>query len=316
MKNNLIARISNGFGNQMFLYATAFAFSKELNRELLLDVHTGPNQLLKKNLKKKFKHFVPKYELSVFNISANILARKFTFDSKIGYFKRKLFIFFDKYSKKQKFILEKKKLSKKTSFSDIYLKSKYQTTAHIEGYFESEKYFLKYRPQLINEFSFKNNINYSKSYYDLITNSNSVSLAIRRDRYSETLDDDKDETKLNKTNIFENLQYDYIIKSINYFNNHIVKPKFFLFSDSFDNLDKRFFNITGLIFIKNNFTDKGLEDFYLMSKCKHFAVAPTSFHWWAAWLNTANNKICLRPSDNTLNPSNNIDFWPDSWISI
>ncbi len=103
---------------------------------------------------------------------------------------------------------------------------------------------------------------------------------------------------------------------IDYCNNHIAKPKFFLFSDSFDNLDKRFFNITGLIFIKNNFTDKALEDFYLMSKCKHFAVAPTSFHWWAAWLNTANNKICLRPSDNTLNPSDNIDFWPDSWISI
>ena len=110
MKNNLIARISNGFGNQMFLYATAFAFSKELNRELLLDVHSGPNQLLKKNLKKKFKHFIPKYELSVFNISANVLTSKLTFDSKIGYFKRKLFIFFDKFYKKKKFILENKDL--------------------------------------------------------------------------------------------------------------------------------------------------------------------------------------------------------------
>ena len=37
MKNNLIARISNGFGNQMFLYATAFAFSKKLNKELSLN---------------------------------------------------------------------------------------------------------------------------------------------------------------------------------------------------------------------------------------------------------------------------------------
>ena len=316
MKSKLVTRISNGFGNQMFLYAAAFAFSKELNRELLLDTYTGPNQLLKKNLKKKFKHFIPKYELSVFNISANALAHELTFDSKIGYFKRKFFIFFDRFYKKKKFILENKGLSKKTLFSDIYLKNKYQSTAYIEGYFESEKYFLKYRPQLLNEFSFKNNINYLKNYFDLITNSNSVSLAIRRDRYSETLDDDRDEAKLKKTNHFENLQYNYIIKSIDYFKNHIEKPKFFLFSDNFDNLDKRFFNITGLIFIKNNLTDKGLEDFYLMSKCKHFAVAPTSFHWWAAWLNTSSDKVCLRPSDDMLNPSDNIDFWPDSWIPI
>ena len=58
------------------------------------------------------------------------------------------------------------------------------------------------------------------------------------------------------------------------------------------------------------------EDFFLMSKCKHFAVAPTSFHWWAAWLNNGADKICLRPSNEFLNPSNNSDFWPESWIKI
>ena len=53
-----------------------------------------------------------------------------------------------------------------------------------------------------------------------------------------------------------------------------------------------------------------------MYKCKHFAVAPTSFHWWAAWLNNNDDKICLRPSNDFLNPSNSADFWPDSWIKI
>jgi hypothetical protein len=316
MKNNLIARISNGFGNQMFLYATAFAFSKKLNKELLLDVYTGPNQLIKKNLKKRFKHYKPKYELSVFDISSKVLPRKFTFDTSAGYFKRKFFLFLDKFYKKKQFIIEYKDSFKKTFYSDSYLKKNYQDTAYIEGYFESEKYFFDFRSELLKEFQFTHKINCSKNYYDQITNSNSVSLAIRRDRYNERFDDDNDEDKVKKTHLFENLQYDYIVKSIGYFKSHIDSPKFFLFSDSFDNLDKRFFDIEELIFIKDNLTDKGLEDFYLMSKCKHFAVAPTSFHWWAAWLNTADNKIVLRPSNNVLNPSDNINFWPENWISI
>ena len=41
MSKNLIIRISNGFGNQMFLYAAAYAFSKKLGYNLLIDDETG-----------------------------------------------------------------------------------------------------------------------------------------------------------------------------------------------------------------------------------------------------------------------------------
>ena len=54
--------------------------------------------------------------------------------------------------------------------------------------------------------------------------------------------------------------------------------------------------------------------FFLCLNVKNYAVAPTSFNWWSAWLNNNPNKICLRPKN--INPSTNIDFWPDSWIKI
>ena len=57
----IIARISNGFGNQMFLYSAAYALSKKLNRKLELDIFSGLNSLKKKNLNKSFKHFLPQY---------------------------------------------------------------------------------------------------------------------------------------------------------------------------------------------------------------------------------------------------------------
>ena len=60
--------------------------------------------------------------------------------------------------------------------------------------------------------------------------------------------------------------------------------------------------------------NKTLNDFYLLTQCKYFIVGPSTFSWWGAWLSNNENKICIRPK--SINPSNNLDFWPESWISI
>ena len=44
----IIARISNGFGNQMFMYANAFHLSKKFNTNLIIDNKSG--YFKKKNL--------------------------------------------------------------------------------------------------------------------------------------------------------------------------------------------------------------------------------------------------------------------------
>ena len=59
MKKKLIVRVANGLGNQLFIYATAYAFAKQLDRELLIDEKSG---FL--NEERKIK-----YELDSFNIS-------------------------------------------------------------------------------------------------------------------------------------------------------------------------------------------------------------------------------------------------------
>ena len=314
LNKNLIAKISNGFGNQMFLYAASYAFSKKMNYNLLLDVKTGINSLKKIDKKKKFKHYEPKFELNIFKLSANIASDHFCFDDIYGYLKKKIYILLDKFTQKKRIVNEIKNDLKKTSYSDIYLKNKFHKDVFIDGHFESEKYFNEFRDDLLNEFTFNKKITCNKNFLEMINSSNSVSIAIRRDRYSEFISDDLDEQKIKKTLKFENLQYDYIKRSINFLKNKIDQPKFFIFSDNFKNLDKIFPKNNDLVFINTHILNQTIEDFYLMSQCKHYIVAPTSFHWWAAWLNQNPNKICLRPKD--INPSNNIDFWPDSWLSI
>ena len=312
--NNLIAKVSNGFGNQMFLYATSYAFSKKMDYTLLLDIETGIKNLKKIDSKKKFKHYKPKFELDIFNISAKKADRKYRFDFFLGYFTKKIIYFLDKISNKKRTICEIKKNDKKTSFDNNLLKKKFNSNVYIDGYFESEKYFNEYRQELLKEFSFKDKINCNPKYLKMITSTNSVSMAIRRDRYSEFKSDNSDSQKIKKTLDFENLQYEYIYRSMEFIKKKISSPKFYLFSDNFDGLKNIFTETDDLFFIDTHLSNKTIEDFYLMYNCKHYIVAPTSFHWWAAWLNQNPNKICLKPKN--INSSNNIDFWPDSWISI
>ncbi len=236
------------------------------------------------------------------------------FESKLNYIRRKIYILLDKLRINKSFIFEKKNLDNNFFYSKPVINLSSFKDLYIEGYFECEKYFIDYRSDILKEFSFKNKINFNKKYYNDIINSNSVSLAFRSDRFTERYSDDFSIDKINKTKNFDDKQFEFIINSINFFKQKISNPRFFLFSDNFDNLESKFVNIPNIIFVKNFLSNKVLEDFFLMSVCKNYAVAPTSFHWWSAWLNNNPDKICLRPRN--INPSNNIDFWPDNWIKI
>ena len=311
----IIARISNGFGNQMFLYAVAFSLSKKLNRKLELDILSGLNSLKKKNLSKKFKHFNPQYELKYFNLSSKIANQKDCFDTSLTKLKRKILLFLDKIFYRKNFIIEKRNRFKKTSFYNLnYDNTLLHNKIFIEGYFESEKYFLEYRNELINEFSLKKKISCINNIKNKILNTNSVSMAIRADRYNERISDDSHKGNIIKSKKYELKQFKYILRAINYFNKNVKNPRFFIFSDNPKKIEKLFFNLRNVYVVTDYKSNKIIEDYYLMSLCKHFAVSPTTFHFWPAWLSNYKRKICLRPKD--LNPSNNSDYWPESWISI
>ena len=63
----------------------------------------------------------------------------------------------------------------------------------------------------------------------MISNTNSVSMAIRADRFNEREADDKNKENVIKSHNFELLQYKYILRAINFFNKNIKNPTFFLY---------------------------------------------------------------------------------------
>ena len=298
MSKKIIVRIAEGIGNQLFMYAHAYSLSKNINYDLFIDNTSG---YFKK------KNQVRSYQLDKFNIDTSLSKKNYRFVTLSLNIKRNILKKLDFFKKKKLFLLERTFDNKITQYIDTDMNN-FSDLLYIEGYFESEKYFKKFKNKLKSKFIIKDKyLDQNNKFIELLKNNNSVSISVRQNRYSERgiVDNDKS-LKFTKNTI------DYIYKAISFFKKKIPNPRFFIWSNDFKNLNN-YFNKNEFTFIENQ-NNKSLNDFNLFRYSKHFIVGPTSFHRWGAWLNETPDKICVRPSN--INPSNNKDFWPDAWIKI
>ena len=299
MKKTLIVRIGEGLGNQLFMYANAYSLSKKFDYILYIDEESG---FFKKRRSRS-------YNLDIFNIPENICPDKLKFNNFIKNLKRKLLKFFDNFTKNKRFIIEKIDKNKQTKFEEISKLESIQM--YIEGHYESELYFKDFEIDLKKNLKIKDDlININNPYIDQIKQSNSVSIHLRKNRYSEDLNN-QNISNNEKDTLFEKNLINYVNRSIKYMDNKLQNPHYFIWSNEPDQYKKLFLDQKKFTFIEN---DNLSIDFYLFSLCKNFIVGPSTFHWWGSWLNENTKKICLRPKD--INPSNNKDFWPKDWISI
>jgi len=309
MQNNLILRLSNGLGNQLFMYASAFAMAKKLNRNLLIDNETAFES----------RNNIRKYELDHFNISSKIAPNVFKFKNYNGYFHRKILKKVDYFKKKKSFLIEKKNNKKISLYNDDFLNLNLSKNVYLEGHFETESYFKDYKYDITKEFTFNNTIlNIKNDIIEQISNSNSVCVCIRQGRYNDQEKNKNVSSQIKKSWTFTLEQIEYTLKCVKNLKNKLDNPKFFLWSNDFTNLDK-YFPEKEFTLVNNSKITGFIFDLYLMTLAKHYVVAPTSFNWWGAWLSkNKKNALILRPSENLFSEFflNNKDFWPSDWIEI
>lgn len=98
----------------------------------------------------------------------------------------------------------------------------------------------------------------------------------------------------------------------------VRSPRFFIFSDDLD-----FARTCGVCPQEAVFVDcveewNPYDALRLMSLCKHFIIANSSFSWWGAWLAENQSKIVTRPEPWFSNmPENDTrDLCPEEWIAV
>ena len=311
MKKKIIVRISNEIGNQIFMFASAFSIAKKMNRDLLIDDETA--FLSKKN--------ISKFALNNFHIKVKKADDKFKFKDFRGYLKRKFLKKTEFLRSKKNFFIEKKDKNKITFFNQDFLNYNFSDNIFLEGHFESEKYFINYKDEILDQLTFVHQNQYQNNpFYSKILNNNSVGICLRQNRFTEG------KNRLNnlnrtKSEIYTNEQISYINKSASLFKGKISKPIFYLWSNDFNNINFKKFEFDFIpvdLSIYKEEQDIRATSLFLLSKCKHFITIPSTFSWWGAWLSTNKSKIIMRPSTESFSNFrvNNTDFWPSNWIKI
>jgi hypothetical protein len=165
----------------------------------------------------------------------------------------------------------------------------------IEGYFQSYKYFDKYRKQILNEFIFKKEILY-KCFNIISKYQNTVAIHVRRGDY------------VNHSG-FWTVTPQYLQAALSQFDDK--EYTFLIFSDDINWCKQTF--PEGVVFMENN---GQFVDLCLMSMCEHNIIANSSYSWWGAYLNKNENKRIIAPSKWFTDAKSLNDLYPNEWIII
>lgn len=177
---------------------------------------------------------------------------------------------------------------------------------YLEGYWQTEKYFIKIRETILKDFTFPEiEDEKNKRLMENIQHSNSVGIHIRRGDY---LEDNNLESHGRVCDI------KYYQKAVEYIKRHVSKPAFYVFSDDMEWV-KENLNLENAQFVNWNHKTDSYRDMQLMSICNHQIIANSTFSWWAAWLNENPQKIVVVPST-WINGMDTPDIWCEEWVKI
>lgn len=283
----IIVHLSGGLGNQMFQYATGRALAIRNNDTLKVDISS---------FGKSEKETLRTYKLNNFNIKTEVASQDEIRElSNTNLLKRVINRLGGYWGP---FIVEKTR-----GFDKRVLKL--HGNLYLYGYWQSEKYFLKYRKIILNDFELK--VDVSKKHGSIlkeIENSTSVSLHIRRGDYTSS---PIAAARLGFCGL------DYYVRASRYIETKMANPKYYVFSDDMDWVIKNLKLNYPVKFIERG---EDYEEMYLMSCCRHNITANSSYSWWGAWLNKSKDKIVICPKKWFNDGGSSDSLVPNGWVKL
>lgn len=291
----IVTRLIGGLGNQMFQYAVGRAVARRSKALLALDVSGFANYDLRR------------YELAEFNIAAHVASEKQLISLGVV---SKPPTFINRLLKRMGYAAPEHVLREASFTYDSRIESA-SAPVYLDGYWQSEKYFVHIAEELRQEFSLRDawdEANEAMAAQIRAAGSGAVSLHIRRGDYV---------SNAHTAQYHGVCSLDYYRDAVSHIASHIEQPHFFVFSDDHawvkENLQIDF----PMTLVQVNSADRGINDMMLMKSCRHHVIANSSFSWWGAWLNPHADKIVIAPREWFKQSGNDTrDLIPASWIRL
>jgi hypothetical protein len=270
----IAVKLKGGLGNQMFQYAAARSLALEKKTWVYLDP-----SFLYEDAKGRWTQ--REYELDCFNIvykferSGRInLLRSLNHSARM----RRL-------SESGLWFLPYRNFTEQTGgFNTEFFNNPVNT--YLEGYFQSEKYFVKYRDKLLKEFTFHETPSgKSAELLARLQNSRALSIHVRRGDYV---------SNQSAMQFHGFAGEEYYRSAISEMSRSINDIDFCcVFSDDIDWAKQNIKVSMETVYVDWN--AKGSEDLRLMMQCKHHVIANSSFSWWGAWLGEKTGSKIIAP---------------------
>lgn len=293
--NKIIVRIKGGLGNQLFCYAAARRLALANNVELVIDHVTG----FVRDRKYQRQYMLDRFSIPV---------RRATYAERLEPLERYRRALLKWQSRNRPFHQRRYIEQEGRDFDERLLHLKIRGFVYLDGYWQSESYFkdieqiiredLRIRPpgDLLNT-----------RMAQSIRNCNAVAIHVR------WFDPPSDTGT-------HNLIADYYHRAISYIQTNTSAPHYFLFSDDPKSAAaKLHLSSESLTCVSHNDgTENAYADLWLMSLCRHFIIANSTFSWWGAWLGSDREKIVIAPDVNI----QGITAWgfkgliPSQWVRL
>lgn len=279
MKNLVAVRLSDGLGNQMFSYATGLAIAKRTNGDLRFDIRYFRRPRARP------------LQLPAFGLQLrNWTPLWWRVEAKIAELSR------------GRFRPGPTRLIEQADFEPGVLSI--DAPCYLKGYFQSWRYFEGIAPLVRKSFDTSRlSTPRCADMEERITHAQcAVMVHVRRGDFTPYPD------------IFPLLMKDYYERARGRLELDGQRPAFFLFSDDPKAATDMLSDWPNLVPVVGM---TSLEDFRLMSLCRHFIIANSTFSWWAAWLGSAADKRVAAPSQwlgRAFRPTDMDARLPPEWI--
>jgi len=293
----IVSCLNGGLGNQMFQYAAARSLADASGENLTLDIRDLKAPLLPRKNRGIFRP----YRLDVFRPRA-VLAGRWDLDSRGFLVSRKARLFLAKKGWiRGEYVLEK-------DFTYQPLSAAPGRFTYLEGYWQSWRYFEPNRENILADFTLDTEAaGKNLEILEKIRSQNSVCLHVRLGDYVNFA---------SASAAHGNLTADYYRAALRRLGSVGPRKSFYLFSDEPEKAVRLLGKGLKITVVDHN-TQTPQEDLRLMSACRYFVTANSSFSWWAAWLSQRPGKRVFSPKKWFAGLAHDTrDLVPKGWIRL
>ncbi|NTU53781.1 MAG: alpha-1,2-fucosyltransferase [Chlorobiaceae bacterium] len=289
----VITRLNGGLGNQLFQYAAGFAIAMKNGQQLKLELSVFASQ-------DRLRQTLRNPDILDFFISAPVATPE-----EIDRYRNPL----GQFSEIRRLLLQKvfKRYYPDWHPEVMCLKG----DAYLDGYFQSEKYFMSCLDSLMKEFTLRPD---REAEIQTITSRitamrNPVSLHVRRGDYVYHVQ-------------HEICTADYYRSALSLMSDELGRLDIVVFSDDVEWVRANLDLTPDTLIISDELKLDGsnfspTQELILMSRCHHHVISNSTFSWWGAYLNRRAGKVVVAPAiwnRSRLYPHNNIV--PAGWRRI